>query len=122
MVWGAMIALACIAPLQPDVLFQSQDLICKTIDKGSVITQDGGMKTLSLVAAAKKEYQAALTPFLMDFLRNCRPSDVPRHAEFVAVCVDVSNKAEFIEVLGKRMGDLSPTQTTRVKKILKRFS
>ena len=99
LVWGAMIALSCVASLKAEELFESRDLICKTIDQGSVITQDGGIKSMALVAAADKRYQEELTPYLMNFLRKCRPSDVPRHAEFVLVCVDDLNKEEYVSIL-----------------------
>ena len=122
LVWGAMIALSCEATLQADKLFESRDLICKTIDQGSVITQDGGVKTLALVASVDKKYQEALTPYLMGFLRKCRQSDVPRHAEFIEVCVDESNKAEFTAILNHRLAEASPAQAARIKKILKRMS
>jgi hypothetical protein len=86
LVWGAMIALSTIAALKPVELFERRELICKTIDQGSIITMDAGIKTLSLVAAADGRYQKELSPYLMNFLRKCRLSDVPRHAEFVLAC------------------------------------
>ena len=122
LVWGAMIALSCVATLQADKLFESRDLICKTVDQGSVITQDGGVKTLALVASVDKTYQEALTPYLMGFLRKCRQSDVPRHAEFIEVCVDDFNREEFAGILQQRLPEASPSQAARIKKILKRTS
>jgi len=74
------------------------------------------------MAAANKDYQKVLTPFLMTFLRKCRPSDVPRHAEFVQVCVDDFNKEEFVAILEKRLPDASASQATRIKKILKKLA
>lgn len=121
LVWGAMIALSTVAPLKSELLFENRALMCKTIDQGSVITQDGGIKSLSLVAATNPEYQKVLTPFLMSFLKKCRPSDVPRHAEFISVCVNESTKSEFVALLNERLSDLTNTQTTRVKKLLKRY-
>ena len=122
LVWGAMIALSCIAPLKADALFESRNLVCKAIDQGSVITQDGGVKALALVTAADKRYRKELTPYLMNFLRKCRPSDVPRHAEFILVCVDDLNKEEYVSILQQRLPDASPSQATRIKKILKKLS
>jgi len=122
LVWGAMIALSCVASLKADLLFESRELFYKTIEQGSVITQDGGIRSLALMAAANKDYQKVLTPFLMTFLRKCRPSDVPRHAEFVQVCVDDFNKEEFVAILEKRLPDASASQATRIKKILKKLA
>lgn len=122
LVWGAMIALSCVATLEADTLFESRALICKTIDQGSVITQDGGVKSLALVASVNKTYQEALTPYLMGFLRKCRQSDVPRHAEFIEVCVDDFNREEFVAILQQRLSEASPAQAARIKKILKRMT
>jgi len=122
LVWGAMIALSCVATLKADTLFERRALICKTIDQGSVITQDGGVKSLALVATVNKTYQEALTPYLMGFLRKCRQSDVPRHAEFIEVCVDDFNREEFVAILQQRLSEASPAQAARIKKILKRMT
>jgi hypothetical protein len=120
LVWGAMIALSAIAPLATAELFEKHELICKTISQGSVITQDAGIKTLAQVAAADDSYLAELNPFLMNFLRTCRLSDVPRHAEFIEQCVNASTRQEFLTILQERLPHMSPSQTTRIKKILKR--
>jgi hypothetical protein len=122
MVWGSMIALSTIAPLKSQELYEARDLIYKAIDHGSVITQDGGIKSLSLVAAADAQYQKELTPYLMNFLRKCRPSDLPRHAEFIDVCINDFNKAEFVSILQERLADASPSQAVRIRKILKKNS
>lgn len=119
LVWGAMIALAVIAPLQAAKLFEKRELICKAIDQGSVITQDGGIKALSLVAAADAAYQKDLSPYLMSFLRKCRLSDVPRHAEFVSVCINERNQAEYVSILENRLPEMSPSQSARIRKIIK---
>jgi hypothetical protein len=121
LVWGAMIALSTLAALKPAELFEKRELICKTIDQGSVITQDGGIKTLSQVAAADPRYQKELSPYLMNFLRKCRPSDVPRHAEFIQVSVSDFNKAEFTSILQDRAPEMSPAQSTRLKRLLKKI-
>lgn len=120
LVWGAMIALSTIAPLASPDLFEKRELICKTIAQGSVITQDAGIKTLAQVAAADPIYLAELNPFLMNFLRTCRLSDVPRHAEFIEKCVNDSNRQEFLTILQERLPHMSASQAARTKKMLKK--
>jgi len=120
LVWGAMIALSTIAPIASADLFEKRELICKTISQGSVITQDAGIKTLAQVAAADPIYLAELNPFLMNFLRTCRLSDVPRHTEFIEQCVNDSNRQEFLTILQERLPHMTSPQISRVKKILKR--
>jgi hypothetical protein len=120
MIWGAMIALSTIASLTAAELFEKRELICKTIAQGSVITQDGGIKTLAQVAAADPSYQVELNPFLMNFMRTCRLSDVPRHAEFIEQCINDTNRKEFLDILQERLPHMTTSQSTRIKKILKR--
>lgn len=121
LVWGAMIALSTIAPLTAADLVEKRELICKTISQGSVITQDGGIKTLAQVAAVDQAYLMELNPFLMNFLRTCRLSDVPRHAEFIVACVNDSNQQEFLSILQERLPHMTPSQTKRINKILKMY-
>ncbi|NLW47884.1 MAG: hypothetical protein GXY86_11180 [Firmicutes bacterium] len=57
LIWGAMTALATIAHLNPDPIFNEIDLIFDVIKKGSVITVDNGISVLAKVGAAKQEYE-----------------------------------------------------------------
>jgi len=121
LVWGAMIALSTIAPLTAADLFEQRDQLIKAISQGSVITQDGGIKTLAQVAAADQVYLDELNPFLMNFLRTCRISDVPRHAEFIVLCVNDSNQQEFLTILQERLPHMTPSQAKRIIKIQKMY-
>ncbi|MRS02755.1 hypothetical protein EG832_05960 [bacterium] len=120
LVWGAMIALSTIAPLSAADLFENRELICKTISLGSIITQDSGIKTLAQVAANSQHYLSELNPFLMNFLRTCRLSDVPRHAECIEQCINDTNRKEFYGILHERLPLMTAPQSIRIKKILKR--
>ena len=119
LVWGGMIALSTIAPLQPDRIFERIDLVIKTIENGSVITVDRGIKTLALVASANDKYNKTIFPFLIDHLKTCRPKDLPQHAESIAVAVTDQNKADFISVLEERKALLKPSQRKRVEKVIR---
>jgi hypothetical protein len=55
----------------------------------------------------------------MQHLRACRPKDVPQHAEKIVIAVDAKNKAEFIRVLDVRMSDLSASQASRIKRVIR---
>ena len=50
---------------------------------------------------------------------DCRPKEVPQHAERSLPAVNSSNKKDFIKVLEKRMEDLSGSGLARVKKVIK---
>jgi hypothetical protein len=119
LVWGSMIALSTIADLRAGEIYAHAGDIQKVIESGSVITIDNGIKTLAIVAAQKDTYRAKLFPYLLKHLQTCRPQDVPQHAEHVVVAVSAKNRAAFVGVLEKRMKDLSASQATRVRRVIK---
>jgi hypothetical protein len=80
---------------------------------------DNGIKALALVASQKDEYRKAIFPYLLDHLKNCRPKEVPQHAEKSLPAVTTGNKSDFIQVLDKRLEDMSASQAVRLKKIIK---
>jgi hypothetical protein len=117
MVWGSMIALATIAPLRPDELFQQRQRILDALAEGSVITVDNGVKTLAAVAAAKDTYRAELLPYLFHHLQTCRPKDVPQHSEAIVPAVDAAHADAFVAVLERRLANMSASQAARVKRV-----
>ena len=119
LVWGGMIALSTIAGFAADEIYLHLGEIQKAMDHGSVITVDAGVLTLAKLAATSDERRRAIFPYLLQHLSTCRPKDVPQHAEKSVIAVDGGNKAEFIRVLEKRVEDLTPSQTTRVRKVIK---
>ena len=118
MVWGGMILLAMIAESVPDGIFPHRDTLIRSIQTGSVITQDQGIKTLAIVAAAGTAYNEALFPFLLEHLQSCRPKSLPQHAESVALAVTAENKDRFLTVITERQGLLSPPQQRRIRKLI----
>ena len=119
MIWGGMIALSTVADLKAAEIFPHVDEIIQVMNKGSVITMDNGIKALALVASQKDEYRKAIFPYLLDHLKNCRPKEVPQHAEKSLPAVTTGNKSDFIQVLDKRLEDMSASQAVRLKKIIK---
>jgi len=119
LVWGGMISLSTIATLKADRIFEQIDQILDAIKKGSVITIDYGIKTLSRVASVKGGYNRKIFPYLIEHLRSCRPKEIPQHAESISVAVTDDNKSEFLKVLRERKGILKPSQVKRVNKIIK---
>jgi hypothetical protein len=89
------------------------------MESGTIITIDAGVLALSRLAATNDERRTALLPYLVNFLRNCRPADVPRHAERVFMAVTASSKDEFITVLQGRMKLMTSAQATRLKKVIR---
>jgi hypothetical protein len=119
LVWGAMIALSTVATLKADQLFPQTREIEQVMDTGSVITKDCGVRILALVAAQNESYRREIFPYLLNHLATCRPKDVPQHSEKSLPAVDGQNKTGFIALLEKRSADLSKSELTRVKKVIK---
>jgi hypothetical protein len=122
LVWGGMIALAEAARANPNAIYKHLAEIKKALETGSVITVDGAVKALALTAFAKTEYNEAIFPILLKHLQTCRPKDVAQHSEKTMPAVTSANKVKFITALEKRMEDLSASQMTRVKKVIKQAS
>jgi len=120
-VWQSMICLSLIADRKTEEIFENRAKIIKVMEKGSVITQDNGIKTLAKVAAANNEYNQEIFPYLMEQLRDCRLKSVPQYTESILCAVNTENGAEFKEILHQRFEELSAAQQSRVKKVLKKL-
>lgn len=118
MVWGGMIALSTIAPLQPDVIYRQIDLVLEVIEAGSVITVDAGVSVLAHVAAANQAYGERLIPYLLNHLSTCRAKSVAQHAERIAVAIDATRRPAFEEILARRAGELSAGGQARVRRLV----
>lgn len=118
LVWGGMLALSTIAEIAADALYPHVSEIQKAMQRGSVITVDAAVQTLADIAATSEARGKEIFPFLLRHLQTCRPKDVPQHSEKILKAVDAVNKDEFIEILRKRMDNLSSTQAKRVKKVI----
>jgi hypothetical protein len=122
LVWGGMTALSTIASLEPGTLFDHREEILASVRTGSVITQDRGILTLSLVAAADPEYRKALLKPLLGFLRGCRGNDVAKFAESIWPAVDASFSRDYSRVLESRLDELATAARKRVEKLLRSLS
>jgi len=119
LVWGAMIGLSTVAELAADQLYPRAAEIQQAMAGGTIITLDAGVLALSRLAASGEDRRTALLPYLLDFLRNCRPSDVPRHAERVLMAVSAGEKGEFVSLLQARLQLLTSAQAARLKKVIR---
>ena len=119
LVWGSMIALGTIAGLCAKEIGPHLAEIQNAMEQGSVITVDNGVKVLADVAAGDPDQSQAIFPYLLNHLRTCRLKEIPQHSEKTLPAVTAENKAAFIEVLQKRLPQLTDSQAARVKKVIK---
>ena len=121
LVWGGMIALGTVAQLKADALFPRWEEVRDSMEAGSVITKDNGVKVLAAIAAQKEQYSQAIFPYLLHHLKTCRPKEVPQHAEKILVAVNKANKSDFLHVLDERTPGLKPSEITRIQRILRQL-
>ena len=120
MIRGAIIALAEIAKVRPDFIFKHLDEIKKVKETGpDNIAVDKSISALAHTAAASAEYNKIIFPYLMQHVLSCHHKEVPEHAERILPAVNENNNTEFIKTLTKRMDDLSGSDFTRLKKIVR---
>ena len=119
LVWGSMIALATISTIKAGEIWASIDDVLAAVEEGSLITVVWGVKTLAGVASVSNAYRERLFPILIKQLQSCIPRDVPMHAESILPAVDESNRAEFLSVLDSRRGELTPSQASRLRKVIR---
>jgi hypothetical protein len=119
LVWGAMTALGWIAASRQwgAKLGRHSDTIMRATEQGSVITQDWGIRVLAVIAADDPASSPRVFAFLKTFLQNCRPKDLPRHAESVAVAVTPANRADILAILEARKLGLKPAQAKRLERL-----
>ena len=119
LVWGSMIALSTIAELNPDPIDSQYDSLLRSIDEGTVITRDAGIKVLAQLAASSPARSERIFPYLLEHLQTCRPKDIPQRAETILQAVEAVNSKAFIEILERRLDDLTGAQIKRVRKVIR---
>ncbi len=122
LVWGAMTALGAVADKKADDLWSQIDVILDVTQRGSVITQDWGIRVLAAVSAKDKTYERRILPYLKTVLQKCRPKDFPRHAESCMSAVNAENYTEILPILEARMRYLNPSEVKRVEKVIRKIS
>ena len=120
-VWGSMTALAYVATIKAEAIYNRLPEIIAAYKKGSVITVDNCVSVFAWVCKANPDYQVKVFPILLEDLAHCRAKEIPQHAERMVVCIDSGNKQAFLSVLEARMDELSETQKKRVQKLIKKI-
>lgn len=118
LVWGAMIGLGTIAALRAQEIGDQIEQVIAAVEKGSVITIVWGVKVLAQVAAHDPRLRARIWPVLTRILQTTIPRDVPTHAESMLAALNDGNRAEFVDVLESRRGEMTPAQVARLEKVL----
>jgi hypothetical protein len=119
LVWGAMYALDSIASVNPSDINSIIPVICKAIDKGSVITIDGGVSILAKLAAVN-EFTETAFPLLLEQLKRCPAKQLPMYAEKSVKAINAANKSQFINLIRERYSEMErDSLKKRLDKVLK---
>jgi len=121
MVWGAMIAISSVATVAPEKVYEIRDLILSKIETGSVITNVHGVYAIIHLASFDAYYDE-LKDILFELQRKCRPVDFAKRAESISGVVRANELGEFIDLLEKRIPELSNAAQKRVLKVIKKMS
>jgi hypothetical protein len=121
MIWGAMIGLSTIADRKAGEIWARISDVKKSIDEGSLITHVFGVRTVARVAASNPSRAAKLMPYLLGIMRTCIPRDVPTHAESMLCAVSESNKAAFLKTVESRIDSMTPSQASRMRRVLRKL-
>ena len=119
LVWGCMMALAKVAPLASQPIYERLDAIVTAYENGSTITVDNSISVFAGLCKASDECAKMVLPILLTHLNKCRPKEVAQHAERCSICFCGDNAAAFIEVLEYRIPHLAASQQSRVNRLLK---
>lgn len=118
--WGGMTALACIARVNPQGIYDHLPAIIDAADKGSVITRDKAVDIL-IHLAGLPDFASDAFPLLFDQLRNSPENQFPMYAERALPVIAPAHKAEFVAILTERLGDMEKeSKRKRVEKVLRR--
>jgi hypothetical protein len=119
--WGSMTALATIADLVPETIYESINRVLSAFYEGSVITVDNAVTVLAKLCKNNDAYKQHLLSLLFKHLQECRPKEVAQHAERMSLCIDREDIREFHRVLDSRLAHLSDSQKTRIGKLKRSY-
>jgi len=121
LVWGAMIALMTITDLKHEEIFNSLNLLSKTIENGSVITIDCGVGILAKLNIHKK-YSSQAEPLLIEQLKICPIKQLPQYMEKSLICITQNNKETFRAIIDSRIAECGKdSQKKRLQQVLKQI-
>jgi hypothetical protein len=122
LVWGAMIALSTIASLEPQKIAERLDLVFDSIQNGSVITADAGVRVLAGAASTCGEIQTRILPFLLHELQCCRAKSLAMRLEdMTPAFTHPADRAAAAAIAVRRQPELTPAQRQKVNRTLKKW-
>ena len=105
LVWGSMIALDTITLINPKGVYDLLPLIISTIDNGSVISIDHGVRILAQLSSIA-DYTETTFPLLIEQLKNCPSKQLPMYAEKSMIAINSDNQNQFVDLIQSRISEM----------------
>ena len=122
LVWGAMTALDCLAPIRSQFIYQNLPRILDAADKGSVITKDHAISIL-IKLAANPVYTADVLSLLLNQMHTCPTNQLPMYAENALVVISDDFRAQFVSLFNKRLPEIEKdSKRKRVEKVIRKLT
>ncbi len=102
MVWGAMIAIASIAKVKPETVYNDIDLIRKKLKRVLLSQNVHGVYALINMAGSSERIYNDIIGELFDILEETRPVDYAKRAEALAEILTVEDKCKLKESIEKK--------------------
>ena len=118
LVWGGMIALWCIAGVNPDVIYPRRTEIMEAFENGTAITQETAMKALTAVAGSSLKRKRELSPWLLHALHQGRAKDLAGWLADALPHLTDEHAVKARKLAASRMREMKPSARKRVEKLL----
>lgn len=116
--WGGMTALSYISKVKPAEVYEHLTEIMDAAEKGSVITRDGAVHILIILAGTKKFGDDSFA-LLNEQLLTCPTNQLPMYAERAMSIITAKTKAVFVKSLSKRLNDIDKeSKRKRIEKVI----
>lgn len=121
MVWGAMIAIASIAKVEPDMVYKDHALMTEKIETGTLITHVSGVMALIHMATESEDVYDQIKDQLFKLQADCRPIDFAKRAERMMESVRADDIDEYVDILSSNLDKLSKAGQKRTEKVIKQL-
>ena len=119
LVWGAMAALEEISPICAKEIYARIGEVVYAYENGSVITIDHSISVFASLCKANQKYEKTIVPILLAHFEKCRAKEIPQHFERLSVYLTQNNVAPFQSIIDSRYDEMTQSQQSRIKKVIK---
>ena len=105
-IWGSMIALAFVAHLEKEKLFETLPKILDVMDAGTVVTRDHGYRIM-MVLYEDQRFQEDMFPLVLEQLSKAPSNQLGQYTERLVSVLNNLHIKSLVDVLEERRGDIT---------------